>query len=288
MPFFEDHGKKFSLYYRNHPFPSFDQCILHIHPHYEMVVITTNHEYEILTCGRKYTLNQPFISISAPYSMHHMQIKYGDCVERFIFYFDDIMLDEYPAEFQAFEPYKNLMFFWSPLPLNVLEELRPIFDMLAASYVTGDTITQRMLFLVVLNRILSLDKSSFTTVTSSNTGNINSIIRYMSDHFHENITAEDVAQQFFISRSKLNKDFKQYTGISFHGLIAEMKLSKAQYLLQEGNIDIKDIASQVGFESETYFFAFFKKMTGVTPLKYAKAQGYRLGEKAKSKPTSEQ
>jgi len=281
MPFFENYGNDFMLYYRNHRFPSKEKSIPHIHPHYEMVIIPQHKSYEHITSARSYTINEPSVAIFSPFSMHQMNIAYGDCVERFVFYFGDEMIRDHPVEFKGFEEYQKHSFLWSPLSDDTVAKLRPFFDLLATAYSTEDVTTQKMLFLIVLNKILSLDKDQFITVSSANTGNINNVVRYMSNHFQENITAEDVAQHFFISRSKLNKDFKQHTGISFHSLLNELKLNKAKYLLQNDKMNIKDISSQVGFDSETYFFAFFKKMTGLTPLQYSKTQGYRFGNKPK-------
>lgn len=281
MSFFENYGNDFKLHYRNYTYSLKNKNILHIHPHYEMIIVPSHHSHEHMINGHSFATDEPSVAICAPFSMHHANFNQGDHVERIVFYFGDTMMTEHPSEFKAFDAYKTHMFFWSPLPEETIKELRPIFDMLAKSYETNDIITQKMLFLIVLNKIFALDKNKFITITKAKTGNIHNVIRYMVEHFHENITAENVAEHFFISRSKLNKDFKQYTGISFHKLLNELKLSKAQYLLQQGNVDIKDISSNIGFESETYFFAFFKKMTGITPLQYAKKQGYHSTNKSK-------
>lgn len=270
MAFFENYGDDFMLYYRNHAFPSTGKNILHIHPHYEMLIIPTHNTYQHMINGEYINVNQPSVIVFSPFSMHHTNIAAGDHIERILFYFGNTMIDDHPAEFEIFEPFKKHMFFWTTLSDEMIAELRPIFDMLADSYRTNDIITQRMLFLIVFNKILSIDSSAFMTTSNSKIGNIHNIIRYMCEHFQENITAEDVAQHFFISRSKLNKDFKQYTGTSFHSLLTELKISRAKYLLIDGKTSIREICSQVGFENETYFFAFFKRVTGLTPLQFAK------------------
>ena len=270
MAFFEDYGNDFKLHYRNHAFSAKQKAILHIHPHYEMIVIPSQQKHEHVVAGKSFFRNQPSVAIYAPFAMHHMNSDYGVHLERIVFYFGSKMMAEHPAEFQIFEKYKSNMFFWSPLTEEMLSELRPLFDILAKSYETNDIITQKMVFLIVLNKIFTLNKNNFITLETPESTTIHNILQYIVEHFHENITAEDVAQHFFISRSKLNKDFKQYTGISFHKLIDELKISTAQYLLRKGDIDMKNISRQIGFESDTYFFAFFKKMTGITPLRYMK------------------
>ena len=44
--------------------------------------------------------------------------------------------------------------------------------------------------------------------------------------------------------------------------------SKAMTLLAEGKLSVGQIAVQCGFASEEYFYAFFKRATGQTPLQY--------------------
>ena len=160
------------------------------------------------------------------------------------------------------------MFTWIALSDETISELRPFFDILSTA---DDIITQKMIFIILLNRLLSPRKTEPIITTQSGAKNMNDIIKYISEHFHENPTAESIAQHFFISRSKLNKDFKQYTSISYHQLIDELRLSRAMHLLDD-NADIAAVSSALGFENETYLFAFFKKMTGMTPRQYLKSK----------------
>jgi YesN/AraC family two-component response regulator len=99
---------------------------------------------------------------------------------------------------------------------------------------------------------------------------IEAVIQYMATHFCENLTAEQVCRHFSISRSKLNKDFQKYMPLSFHQLMTDMKVSQACYLLLDSKRDIKAVATELGFEKETYFYTFFKKETGLTPLQFRK------------------
>jgi AraC-like DNA-binding protein len=73
-----------------------------------------------------------------------------------------------------------------------------------------------------------------------------------------------------ISNSKLNKDLKKYS-VNFHQLLKDMRLSQAFFMLKNTNLDITSIATNLGFENDTYFYTFFKNATGTTPLQYRKA-----------------
>ncbi|WP_336527821.1 helix-turn-helix domain-containing protein, partial [Bacteroides acidifaciens] len=48
----------------------------------------------------------------------------------------------------------------------------------------------------------------------------------------------------------------------------ELKLRKAKQLLVGTSQSVKEISFFLGFQSTEYFFSFFKKRTGLTPLEY--------------------
>ncbi|MCD8196747.1 MAG: helix-turn-helix transcriptional regulator [Lachnospiraceae bacterium] len=49
---------------------------------------------------------------------------------------------------------------------------------------------------------------------------------------------------------------------------SHMRLMQAKYLMRTTNLPVSVIAQEVGIESETYFYRFFRKMEGITPQEY--------------------
>lgn len=49
---------------------------------------------------------------------------------------------------------------------------------------------------------------------------------------------------------------------------ARLKIKRAEELLVNTNLAIKDISGVCGFENEYYFSNFFKKRKGVSPTKF--------------------
>ena len=76
-----------------------------------------------------------------------------------------------------------------------------------------------------------------------------------------------------MSESSLRRFFRQDVGRSFVELVREIRLQKACMLLQNTEMQVSDIAAQVGYESEGYFYRLFKNQYGVTPLEYRKQNG---------------
>ncbi len=94
---------------------------------------------------------------------------------------------------------------------------------------------------------------------------------------HENVAGdvdpEEIAMRLNISYSWFRRVFKEYTGYSPARYFQELKLRKAKELLIGTSLSAKEISYLLGFQSSEYFFSFFKRRTGFTPL------GYRSFEK---------
>lgn len=96
-------------------------------------------------------------------------------------------------------------------------------------------------------------------------------VHYMYTHINEKISIEDIAKHCTISTTSLKNTFLKYAGVGVHTYFLKMKLSRAINLLSDG-VSVNDIASQLGFSSQAYFSAAFKRETGVSPSKYIKKQ----------------
>ncbi|GKU84025.1 response regulator [Niallia sp. NCCP-28] len=84
------------------------------------------------------------------------------------------------------------------------------------------------------------------------------------------LTLESIAQQLQVSSVYLSRMIKQGLGTSFTGLVTDMRIKKAIMLLNSTNLQVYEIAEQVGYESQHYFSTAFKKVVGVSPNQYRK------------------
>jgi len=62
-----------------------------------------------------------------------------------------------------------------------------------------------------------------------------------------------------------SKVFKQDTHETFVDYLAKYRIQKSLQLLAKPEIRMYEIASQVGYKSQQYFSAAFKKILGVSP-----------------------
>ena len=95
------------------------------------------------------------------------------------------------------------------------------------------------------------------------------VMRYINRHVTESISLDTLAEQFYISKYHLAREFKDYTGSSIHQYILEKRVVYAQLLMQRG-IPPAQAAEECGFSDYTGFFRAFKARTGHSPQEYQK------------------
>lgn len=93
-------------------------------------------------------------------------------------------------------------------------------------------------------------------------------VRYIQEHYSENITVLDLAERYEMSPNYFSSIFKQEIGVSAVNYFTDMRMQKAQELLSRSDNSVVDIAKKVGYEDSQYFFRVFKKNVGMTPLQY--------------------
>lgn len=95
---------------------------------------------------------------------------------------------------------------------------------------------------------------------------------YMSEHISGEIDWDDLSKSIGVSYSWFRKEFKQLTGDSPAKYFAALKIQKAQKLLTEEKLSVKEIAYQLGFPSSELLLSNFKRYTGKTPTEYKKGK----------------
>ncbi|RLM18758.1 XylR family transcriptional regulator [Brenneria alni] len=95
-------------------------------------------------------------------------------------------------------------------------------------------------------------------------------IRY---HACKGIKVEQVLDTVGMSRSNLEKRFKDEIGQTIHGVIHAEKLDRARNLLVSTSLSINEISVMCGYPSLPYFYAVFKKGYDITPKEYRDRYG---------------
>ncbi|HET7838679.1 MAG TPA: AraC family transcriptional regulator, partial [Rectinemataceae bacterium] len=81
-----------------------------------------------------------------------------------------------------------------------------------------------------------------------------------------------IASEVGLSSSYLRDLFKKREGIALLEYLGKARLALAKRLLTETPDSVRSICDQAGFISYSYFFTYFKKMTGCTPSEYREGE----------------
>jgi YesN/AraC family two-component response regulator len=93
---------------------------------------------------------------------------------------------------------------------------------------------------------------------------------YVSEHFCEDISLDDLSNRFFISKYYLSRSFREVTGVGIREYVNTLRVQKAQNLLSDTNMSVSEISERLGFESITYFERIFKRFQSISPVQFRK------------------
>jgi len=99
---------------------------------------------------------------------------------------------------------------------------------------------------------------------------ISEIVRYINQHYMEEVSLPRVAEKFYVSPYYLSRFFKEATGFTFVEYVNSVRITEAKKLLEQSSMKVNLIAKRVGFGSVTHFGRVFKSVTGHAPLHYRK------------------
>jgi len=86
----------------------------------------------------------------------------------------------------------------------------------------------------------------------------------MESNVYSDINLPIISEQLGISTSRLNEIFKTYTSMTPYQYFIHIKIHKAESLLEQEDIPVKEAAFRMGFEDQYYFSQLFKNKTGVS------------------------
>ena len=129
--------------------------------------------------------------------------------------------------------------------------------------------------LVALNRQAKL--SAGEENKSGPDATVYSVLGYINEHYSENLTLDDLANRFFISKYHLSREFQRLVGTSVHRYIVQKRLVMAKQMLSNG-IPSSEVYQLCGFGDYSNFYRAFKAEYQISPKEYVlrlKENAYR-------------
>jgi len=99
---------------------------------------------------------------------------------------------------------------------------------------------------------------------------IETALVYIDMHYYERLYIRDIARVVAMSESYFSYFFKNVTGYTFVDYLNQVRVKKAEDLLQNSLLPVVEISDGVGFSDNAYFNRVFKKYTGISPALFRK------------------
>ena len=119
--------------------------------------------------------------------------------------------------------------------------------------------------------LLALTQAAFEHyIPSEKQQKITHALEYISQHYHENITNDCLAEISGISTVYFRKLFSSVMGTSPIVYARRLRIEKAKEMLRSDYGTLSDVAQSLGYASLYDFSRDFKKHTGTSPSRYEK------------------
>ena len=161
---------------------------------------------------------------------------------------------------------------------NTLADCREISPIREYKYLVHDRATKhyfQMLTTYVYQLILSLIDSGMVSETTTETDAriFGDAVNYINNRIDKWVSVPEIAEHCFVSVSSLKRIFQKYAGISIHKYTLTMKIKAATEFLRQG-MSVTRVAETLGFSSQAYFSACYKRETGMSPMDIRKTERY--------------
>ncbi len=238
---------------------------MHWHDYYEIEVVIGG-GCDFVIDGIKYELKEGQLCFISPIDFHCLKMNESDNLENFnISFVEELMSD-------------TVMMFISKLdfPL-VIEPGKKSFERIVKYCQTIVEIQSREdrvsgYYLKNLAECLVMEIMSCSISKKGdvyeNSSYARKALEYIKNNFTEEITADDISRYCGFSKSHMAKLFKDFTGLTIHDYISEMRCRYAKNLILSTDISIMDICFESGFSSYSQFARNFKAIYGVSPNAY--------------------
>jgi len=171
-------------------------------------------------------------------------------------------------------PVYNASFREIPLPFPFLthvgihQDIISMYKNLDSTWVSkepGYELKARGIYMMILQRFLGL--VYFDEKTKKYNTRIRKAIKYIIEHYSENLSVQIVGKKVGLSASYFGSLFKEETGTSFHQFLTTIRLNRAEDMLRSSEYNVNEVAFACGFSDPFYFSKVYKENTGIPPSK---------------------
>ena len=229
--------------------------------------------------GQRYHLREGDVVLIGSNCVHRPEFEKGVAYERVIIYIDPTFLQRQSVSDCQLETVFSGC--WG----NVLRPEEPMRRKLFTlseqleKELNGDEYGRVILSNGLLTRLLveigrCLQSGQGQQVEKQMSGRVVEIRQYIEAHLEEDLSIDELAERFFVSKYHMMRQFREQTGQSIHNYLTERRLLHARELISSG-MRATESCFRSGFRSYSSFTRAYGKRFGITPTGRKDTSGRR-------------
>lgn len=128
----------------------------------------------------------------------------------------------------------------------------------------GAALLARAQFLELMVEVNRVCRGGHQVQAAAGDSKVVALLQYLNLHLTEELSIDQLAERFYISKYHMMRRFRQETGYSIHGYLTEKRLLLAQRLLAQG-VSPSEAGEQAGYQDYSTFSRAYKKHFGRGP-----------------------
>lgn len=248
----------------------------HYHEFYKIIILVSG-KVTYLIEGVAYELKPYDILFINKNDIHKSQVAGSEIYERYVLWMSGNFLNAQSSCqwdlthcFSLTSEKKAWLMRLNEEDLQNIRHLLYHLETAESSQEFGSTLLLKAVFvelMVYLNRYCLVEKNMNALDSLRCDETISSLIEYINLNLVEDLSTENLAYKFYMSKYRLMHKFKEQTGYSLHKYILKKRLLKANLLLSEG-CSVASACQQCGFGDYSNFIRSYKSMYGIPPKRH--------------------
>ena len=143
------------------------------------------------------------------------------------------------------------------------ERLTQLEEALRSEEFAADVMA-RALFIQLLVEVNRMTRRAHAADAASGDRKMLALLGYLGGHLTEELSIDDLARRFYISKYHMMRRFREATGYTIHSYVTEKRLLLARDLLSR-DVPLTEIAERCGYRDYSTFSRAYKKKFGKSP-----------------------
>lgn len=269
-------SRDFELFYYNDK--NFSKVAPHSHNYYEFYFFLEG-DVNLVVEDKSYPIHPGDFFLIPPGTIHHM-VSLNPAVpyRRFIFWISTEYCNaltqtstDYAYLMQLSITTKTYIFHCENIEFNTIQSM--IYQLLEEMRVNRfgrDALLPLQIntLLLYMNRLIFEQQKNYHDKEDNSL--YMGLMRYISENLETDLTLDDLAKVFFVSKYHIAHTFKDNMGISIHQFITKKRLQACRNAILD-DVSITQLFTQYGFKDYSTFYRAFKKEYGLSPKEYREA-----------------